>query len=551
MTENTTPLLSRFLETLSKKKKMKYAMQALFNTGRPVNELIDTVRGAAFAIPGFDATSATPDMFANFKTTKTAKLYKAGINDEDEQTLKNNMEIKTDVERFVKNVGRSPRRKLVGGSKKEVKEMLSVPNPDLGEIEPSDDDTDDTQDADLEIIEAPNLVRSVISGISGAMSSAAQGVANLVTSTTVDDAKQADVASSMPSSSSSEPSQGPSYGSSIPLPLEADITPEMEERSILLRKTEMSKAKQKLRRTISELEAASMRGELSQEGADVLRLATDRLSGLTNRPETLYLEKELDERIKQFGKANAEPRLQKISVGGKTPVLVPTTKTLANKQEFIDDYDRLVAAGNIMSDKGEAKYKRYKAEIEASRKKRVVPVMSEEQLQELEIQESARKRAKFAEAEQRTKAMPTRLELIQAARNGANMDPIPGIASGNVRGLVGNTATRRLARSAMYNPSGPDAVAFRSNQIYPGDSNNLNQGPGPRRQFAQQIPKGLNGQPSYEDAPTNARISPLVQSILVPNYTPPPPVQPGLGRLAQRAWDNYVQDIQAVSYASR
>ena len=249
-----------------------------------------------------------------------------------------------------------------------------------------------------------------------------------------------------------------------------------------------------------------------------------------------------------------EKRGREYTEGIDFPVLTLTinrNRQLYIKKE-IDAYEKKVAAGGSVSSRQVDLYNSHVAELaQMNKRKRYAPAMSEEVLEELEIQESARKRAKFAEAEQRTKAMPTRLELIQAARSGANMDPIPGIASGSVRGLVGNTATRRLARSAMYNPSGPEAVAFRSNQIYPGDSNNLNQGPGPQRRFAQQIPKGLNGQSSYEDAPTNVRISPMVQSILVPNYTPPAPVQPGQGRLAQRAWDNYVQDIQAVSYASR
>jgi carbonic anhydrase len=592
MTENTTPLLSRFLNTLAKKKKFKYALQALSNTRRPTDELIETVRGAAFAIPGFKESMVTPDVFKDFKITKTAKLLKAGLEDIDEVELMGNEQIKDSVAKFFKPTG--PRRSLGGGVQKSGRKPIPVverenlsPEEQAAYIQVDTDDTEETEEdeeveeeveEDVPVIDAPNLVQSVIDSVGGALSGAVQGVASMVTSATVDDAKQADQASAPVAAAPSDSASpvGPSSGS-LPVgptaPVGLPAGPD-----ILLRQNQLSAYKLKLRKRIKFIEDSSKKHTPPQYVTDELAYLKKKLEVVTKDPSAFNLELETtrqdtERTVSRFLailkerpltkeelieyksiKDVFEKRGREYTEGIDFPVLTLTinrNRQLYIKKE-IDAYEKKVAAGGSVSSRQVDLYNSHVAELaQMNKRKRYAPAMSEEVLEELEIQESARKRAKFAEAEQRTKAMPTRLELIQAARSGANMDPIPGIASGSVRGLVGNTATRRLARSAMYNPSGPEAVAFRSNQIYPGDSNNLNQGPGPQRRFAQQIPKGLNGQSSYEDAPTNVRISPMVQSILVPNYTPPAPVQPGQGRLAQRAWDNYVQDIQAVSYASR
>jgi hypothetical protein len=373
------------------------------------------------------------------------------------------------------------------------------------------------------------------------------------------------VPSSSSSSLSSEPPQGPSYGSAIPLPLEPigpGGSPEEEVRTpsyfeqgyaneILLRRTKKNKAflrkrTARLETAIDELADQAKRGAQSQEGADLLIKLRGQLEALYKNPGMLVPSVD-DKRIRELD--NYILRLNNIEYERPEGLTIEENDRLEDFKEELKFLEAGLKRSEVMSEVLK------QTEVVAKTKRRAeryAPSMSREQIREIEIEESARKKARFQQLEQRQKTGPKRLELIAAARNQAGVDPVPGLALGNVPGLVGNVATSRLAIAAMYNPSGQEAAAFRANQIFPNDANNLNQGPGPRRSFAQQIPTGLNGQPAYEDASvSNARISPLVQSILVPNYTPPVASQPAQGRLAQRAWDNYVTDITALGYATR
>ena len=66
------------------------------------------------------------------------------------------------------------------------------------------------------------------------------------------------------------------------------------------------------------------------------------------------------------------------------------------------------------------------------------------------------------------------------------------------------------------------------------------------------MPTGVANQFAYESPSLTTRISPLVQSILSPGGVLPPgtPGQPQGGRLAQQAFQNYIQDV-SVPYAVR
>jgi hypothetical protein len=308
----------------------------------------------------------------------------------------------------------------------------------------------------------------------------------------------------------------------------------------------LEKKKERLKTRINELTDQRNRGVQSKEGLALLTKLTTELDEIEKNPDTFVpidtkRRKELSDYLTRLKRIQATRNL--------------SGEEYARLDQYEEELEWVNAGGHRPLGEAHDPIPELPPEVIAKTKRRAeryVPSMSDEQIREIAIEESARKKARFQQLEQGKKTGPKRLELIAAARNQAGVDPVPGLALGNVPGLVGNAATSRLARAAMYNPSGQEAAAFRANQIFPNDSNNLNQGPGPRRSFAQQIPTGLNGQPAYEDASvSNARISPLVQSILVPNYTPPVAPQPAQGRLAQRAWDNYVTDITALGYATR
>ena len=75
----------------------------------------------------------------------------------------------------------------------------------------------------------------------------------------------------------------------------------------------------------------------------------------------------------------------------------------------------------------------------------------------------------------------------------------------------------------------------------------------PRFGLAAPIPEGLGNQFSYASPDFGNRISPFVQSILAPPLFRNPPGssgQPELGRQAQLAYENYLQDVSSP-YAVR
>jgi hypothetical protein len=64
-------------------------------------------------------------------------------------------------------------------------------------------------------------------------------------------------------------------------------------------------------------------------------------------------------------------------------------------------------------------------------------------------------------------------------------------------------------------------------------------------------PQGLGNTMAFEDATLTSRLPPIVEEILAPPDTrPSPSSQPEGGRLAQQAFQNYIQDSEAP-YAVR
>ena len=551
-------LTNRFLKTLKRQGPRK-AIQALFNTQRPTDQLLRVIDEAKQYVSELDK-DVIAKAFGDMKLTKT-ELAKTTLSDADLAALKNDMQIQIDAHLHMVKLQskKSPGRKLTGSGKQEIPEPIgstefNIQSPGSYYARDVDEESELERLADPPTSHSsggagrPPPVQPPSGG--GFFSGVAEGL-SMVTGLTAASRLANDLVDAITRPAS--PPRVPIRGTNDPLgPAEGSAVPQEEKKQEQISNVDWPMTTvdyNALLDYLTDMRARQQRDELSPA-------------------ETLQLEqaqRTYDE-YKKATQPQLPPQLRPPNVPAFPQSSQENQKRLLHLRKSIASYERGIAKGEKYSTGETATYKRYKDELVKRERQTtipaavvppvpvqtiIVPKISAEQRLLLDIEQSANKKAKFEQEEQRALNMPGRLDLIQSARKRARVDAIPVLASGNIPGIGSTSSISRLARRAMYNPNGQEAEAFRANQIYPGDSNSLNQGAGERRQFAQQIPKGLNGQPAYDDAPTNVRISPSVQNILVPNYTPPLPSQPAQGRLAQGAWQAYVQDISAQSYATQ